>query len=299
MSRSNGRRSATLGAVTRSAIDSATGVNSTSFYDCKSGLSISVILALTLSWIPYVGPIVAGFVGGRRAGSILRGFIVGVFSSVIVFVIAFLLGLGLVKLFEPEYQSFIDALNGFAPFIVEGLEVLSTYLSTNFVTVASDMSVTLDIQTYAAIIGFAIIGGVFADQARKELRIIVSHSMAANKPRPRRSTSAFLEGHDLGFQTYGELSKLDVNSFSVSNADIASVKADVDVPDKVDSEPAQVDLLSSSEPVEDKDAPSPVTETVTEDVPADVAEEPVEEEPKESKKGADVKPNPSDDMEWF
>ena len=284
--------------MTRSAIDGATGVNSNSFYDCKSGVSISVILALTLAWIPYIGPIVAGFIGGRRAGSILRGLFAGVLSSVIVFGVAFLLGLGLVKLFEPEYQSFIDALEGFAPFIVDGLREVMSYLSDNFVSVTTDISISLVPQTYASIISFAIIGGVFADQARKELRIIVSQSMNANKPRPRRSTVAFLEGRDRGFQTYGDLSRMTVSEVSAS---IEAEELDDDqdaVPVQNVPEPVDMGLVTSGAVTVEPSVPAEDAAMV-EDVPVEeekqVAEDPVPEE----RKQAPEKPNASDDLEWL
>ena len=298
MSRGNGRHSATLGSVTRSAIDGATGVNSNSFYDCKSGVSISVILALTLAWIPYIGPIVSGFVGGRRAGSILRGMFVGVLSSIIIFVIASLLGLGLVKLFEPEYQSFIDTVDGFAPFIVDGLEMFTTYLSTNFVVVTSNMSLSLVPQTYASIISFAIIGGVFADQARKELRIIVSQSMEANKPKPRRSTSAFLSGRDLGFQTYGDLSRMNVNAVGASMVNDSPVNEPVSEPVPIVPEPVDVDVVST-ESVTPVASIHDVTSAVSEDVPDSDEKAESASDMQDSGSTVPEKPKVSDDMDWL
>jgi hypothetical protein len=271
-----------------------------------------IVLALSLSWIPYIGPIVAGFVGGRRAGSIVRGFVVGVAGSIIVFGIAFLLNLGLVKLFEPDYQSFIDTLEAISPSIVTGLETISSYLSDNFVAVSSDISVSVKSQTYASLIGFAMIGGVFADQARKELRIIVSQSMEVNRPRPARSTSSFVAGRDIGFQNYDDLSRIGVTAVGASNA--AKSVSDPTVSEespKVEPEKVELNVPDTSgvEP-----SPSEPAESATEDVPAEESSgegtvpeqenesptEPGDESVPASKKSTPVdKPSATDDLEWF
>lgn len=300
MSKSVKRHQRTLGTVTRSAIEGAAGVNSNSFYDCKSGLSICVILALTIAWIPYIGPMVAGFVGGRRAGSISRGLLIGVAGSTIVFIIALLLNLGLVKLLEPDYQSFIDTMNAISPNIVLGIEGLSAYLSNNFVTVTSGLSVSLAYQTFAAIIGFAIIGGVFADQSRKELRIIVSQSMNVNRPRPARSTAAFVAGHDMGFQTYDDLNRLSVNAVGEgavhTNVPVADVRAPIE---PVSTEPAKVEL-AVPDVVTTNVVTTKASVTPTETVP-DVQEskEIPTKEPEPAKPVTSERPITSDDMEWF
>ena len=269
-----------------------------------------VVLALALSWIPYVGPIVAGFVGGRRAGSIVRGFVVGVFGSLLVFGIAFLLNLGLMKLFEPQYQSFMDTLEAISPSIVVGLESISSYLSDNFVTVASDISVSVQTQTYASILGFAMIGGVFADQARKELRIIVSQSMDVNRPRPARSTTAFVAGRDMGFQNYDDLRRVGVkvvsdndvpvpqSSVMDSSAPTVPTKTDLDVPDDETTKTPEVDAdVNASTDVPDDKMSEQVDPAIQENKPSpDQIKSSV---PVTGKNSTADKPSVSDDLEWF
>ena len=45
---------------------------------------IMVGLAILIGWIPIVGPAIAGYVGGRKAGSPGRGFVAGLIPAVIV-----------------------------------------------------------------------------------------------------------------------------------------------------------------------------------------------------------------------
>lgn len=45
---------------------------------------IMTALAILIGWIPIVGPAVAGYVGGRKAGSPGRAFVAGLIPAVIV-----------------------------------------------------------------------------------------------------------------------------------------------------------------------------------------------------------------------
>ena len=263
---------------------------------------MSVTLVLFLSWIPYIGPMVAGYVGGRRAGSILRGLAVGVVASVIVFLIALLLGMGINKLMEPDYQAFIDLLDGISPYLVTGLEEFRSYLSVNFVTVGPDFDLTVATQTFVSLVAFAIIGGVFADQARKELRIIVSQSMNVNRPRPPRSTVAHLNGHEMGFHTGGDLSKISVDAVCATMPkDVPVSPVDRDVPAVPQlSEPAKVDI-------EAPESVSPESITIADDtqpdegVPAETVAQEVPSEPKgeDVKESAGQKVPTQSDMDWL
>ncbi len=50
------------------------------------------VLALLLGWIPFIGPAIAGFVGGLQAGDIPSALIAAVIPSVIVAGLLLLLG---------------------------------------------------------------------------------------------------------------------------------------------------------------------------------------------------------------
>lgn len=71
-----------------------------------SGSAWMIGLSLVLGWIPIVGPLVAGFVGGRRAGSpraaavaaILPALIVGALVAIVVWALP-QIGFGVAALF--------------------------------------------------------------------------------------------------------------------------------------------------------------------------------------------------------
>lgn len=72
---------------------------------------IMFVLALLLGWIPFLGPAIAGFVGGLQAGDVRSSLTAAIIPSLIV--AAFLLLLGLVFT-----APIIGALVGAGAFIV-------------------------------------------------------------------------------------------------------------------------------------------------------------------------------------
>ena len=49
-------------------------------------------LSILLFWIPTVGPLIAGFVGGRKAGGIGSAIVAAIIPAILVGVLLFLLG---------------------------------------------------------------------------------------------------------------------------------------------------------------------------------------------------------------
>ena len=50
------------------------------------------ILALLLGWLPFIGPAIAGFVGGLQAGDVRSALVAAIIPSLIVGAIIFVLG---------------------------------------------------------------------------------------------------------------------------------------------------------------------------------------------------------------
>ncbi len=78
---------------------------------------IMVGLAILIGWIPIVGPAIAGYVGGRKAGSPGRGFVAGLIPAAIVGV---LVGL-ILALFD---LPVIGTVTGFAVAIWVAIEAI-------------------------------------------------------------------------------------------------------------------------------------------------------------------------------
>lgn len=74
-------------------------------------------LAILIGWIPIVGPAVAGYIGGRKAGSPGRGFVAGLIPAVIVGILVVMI----LALFD---LPIIGTVTGFAVAIWVAIEAI-------------------------------------------------------------------------------------------------------------------------------------------------------------------------------
>jgi hypothetical protein len=50
-----------------------------------------IVLSILLFWIPVVGPLIAGFVGGHKAGSVSNALVAAALPAIVLAVVVFLL----------------------------------------------------------------------------------------------------------------------------------------------------------------------------------------------------------------
>ncbi len=127
-------------------------------YDMRSGALLTFVLLLLAGWIPFIGQMVAGYIGGRKAGSPYRGLAATAISTIAVIVLL-VIALMIVKATVSE----TDAEN--ASFFLAG--VLG-YLKNMF---GGDLY-SINYGVYFLTIVFGIIGGIISDQIRREMSII-------------------------------------------------------------------------------------------------------------------------------
>ncbi len=183
-----------------------------SLYDTRSGTFLTTILLFILGWIPMIGQMVAGFVGGRRAGSPMRGFVAVVLGTVITLLIMFLTVEGLnaidsALVNDPEGE--IAAVAATSPVLQQLLDATLNYARGLF----GHSDFTIDYGMYMITIPFGIIGGIFANQAQKEARIIVARTAKASARRIR-SIDAYKSGKPMGFETFQQYTAMSVNSMA-------------------------------------------------------------------------------------
>ncbi len=203
------------GAKIRGAAEAVLGTDDrgqNSVYDTRSGTLLTIVLLFGLGWIPMIGQMVAGFVGGRRSGSPYRGFIAALFGTLTVVATLFLIveglkGINAALINDPEGEIAVIASSH--PLLQQFLEASLGYARALF----GNADFTISYATYAITIPFGVIGGIFADQAQKETRLIVSRTAKVNE-RSIRSIAAYKDGKSLGFETFEQYSNMTVNSMS-------------------------------------------------------------------------------------
>ncbi len=201
------------GARVRGAAEAVLGTDQkgqSSVYDTRSGTLLTIVLLFVLGWIPMIGQMVSGFVGGRRAGSPMRGLIASFTGTIVVLSILFIAVEGLrainsALINDPEGE--IATIAASYPLLEQLMNLALSYARDLF----GSADFTVNYSTYMITIPFGIIGGIFANQAQKEARIIVARTGKATARRVR-SMDAYKEGRTLGFETYEQYTAMSVNS---------------------------------------------------------------------------------------
>ncbi len=132
------------------------------------------ILTLLLWWLPIFGQMIAGYVGGRRAGSPIRAVVAAFVPVIVLFTIMYLFNSGILPsqvngvTINPE-QLFASFGAG-VPYIEPYLQFAGLYIES-FMGVIQSINL-LKIDNYIVLVAFAYIGGVLAQQTRRELEYV-------------------------------------------------------------------------------------------------------------------------------
>src|SRR5512136_633233 len=136
-----------------------------------SSARIILILSFLLWWIQPAGPMIAGYVGGRRSGSAMKGVFAAILPVAVVLIAntAYTKGVGSsqIDLVASLPQAVAGGAASILPFLMPYKEFLVGYM-TGFVK-ALQSTFGMGTNGYLMVIIFAYIGGLIADQTRREL----------------------------------------------------------------------------------------------------------------------------------
>jgi len=138
-------------------------------YDFWSGVKYIVFLSAILWWIPLFGPMLAGYVGGRRTGGPKKGLLASIVGLGIIGSIYYLLSSGYVYFAVDsvlEYPERIIALATSNSFLGPYLEFFHQYWTTFFERIWA--GVPFGSNSYVLTVIFAYIGGIISYEKRKE-----------------------------------------------------------------------------------------------------------------------------------
>jgi len=138
-------------------------------YDFWSGVKYIVVLSAVLWWIPLFGPMLAGYVGGRRTGGPKKGILASIVGIGIIGAVYYLITYGYVYTALGsvlEYPDKIIAMATANPFFGPYLEFFQQYWATFFERVWT--GVPFGSNSYILTMIFAYIGGIISYEKRKE-----------------------------------------------------------------------------------------------------------------------------------
>ncbi len=159
-------------------------------YSFWSAMKYTFTLSLLLWWLPIFGQMIAGYVGGRRAGAPFKGMMSALVPVLFIFAVTMLVRAGIIPTvimgvdLSPEAIAAVVAAN--VPVLQPYLAFVDMYLTSFFTSLHSTASLGLD--SYVTTVAFAYIGGVLSQQTHREMLMISRMSKGT-------STTVVLEGN--------------------------------------------------------------------------------------------------------
>ncbi len=186
-------------------------------YSFWSAMKYTFALSLLLWWLPVFGQMVAGYVGGRRAGSPSKGVVAAIIPVAFFFLFDRLVDMGIMPTvwfgIELSPAAIMALVGTYLPVIQPYLEFVNMYLTSFFSSLQTATELGFD--SYIITVAFAYIGGVLSLQNRRELELLAKMSRGNN-------TTVVLEGNT--FQTAPVRSRRMDRRFS----DMGAIDADID-----------------------------------------------------------------------
>lgn len=136
-----------------------------------SAVRYTFFLSLLLWWMPTFGQMIAGYVGGRRAGSPWKGALAACLPVVIIYGFLSMGESGIlatqISFFLALPSAMAQSVSVAAPFLSPYVEFTCLYIATFVDTLRSTLLIGLN--GYLVTVVFAYIGGVISQQKRREM----------------------------------------------------------------------------------------------------------------------------------
>jgi hypothetical protein len=140
-------------------------------YSFWSAAKYTLILSIVLWWLPLFGQMIAGYVGGRRAGGPWKG----VAAAIVPVACLYIVMTGFDSGFFPSHvfgvavapAALSASLSESIPFISPYIQFSSEYVGSFVAALAG--SSPYGINVYVVTVAFAYVGGILAEQSRREI----------------------------------------------------------------------------------------------------------------------------------
>jgi hypothetical protein len=176
---------------------------------------------MLLWWIPFIGQAVAGYVGGRKAGTAVRGMIAAGVSAMVLIGIVMVLSAGIIGGFDflnSEPHDLVASAGTDFPIIGPILALILTYMQGLFFLVAGTTSMKIPI--YVITVIFGMVGGALAEQHAKE--VARSAPEEGSRSFMPRSLAAYVTGKKLGFENFDD--RISIQQSKVPETKVVTVQ---------------------------------------------------------------------------
>ncbi|MBI0582697.1 MAG: hypothetical protein ISF22_00565 [Methanomassiliicoccus sp.] len=159
-------------------------------YSFWSAMKYTFTLSLLLWWLPIFGQMIAGYVGGRRAGAPFKGMMSALVPVLFIFAVSTLVNVGIIPTvywgIDLSPEAVVSVIVTYVPVIHPYVAFVNMYLTSFFTSLHSTASLGLD--SYVTTVAFAYIGGVLSQQTHREMLLLSRMSKGT-------STTVVLEGN--------------------------------------------------------------------------------------------------------
>ena len=166
-------------------------------YSTRMAAVFCILLSAFLWWIPLLGPAVAGYVCGRKTGSMVKGMFCALISGAILLLLV--KGMAILVLGHGGYPSVpadeaAAALSGVAG-------KAGMYLQMFF----TEGTTSLNLTNLGIVMVFGGVGGLLSRQVRKETAYLINLGATEGTPRPAaRSMELYRMDKDVGFKAFDD-----------------------------------------------------------------------------------------------
>ena len=142
-------------------------------YSIGSAVRYVFVLSLLLWWLPTIGQMIAGYVGGRRAGGPWRGVVAAILPVAVIVALAWGWDRGYLAPYLGGLAAVPSTLGQAVSAAVPPATPYVDFVLAYFAAFVGALKATLSMGTngYLVTVVFAYIGGILADQARREAAI--------------------------------------------------------------------------------------------------------------------------------
>jgi len=143
-------------------------------YSFWSAVKYTFTLSLILWWLPIFGQMIAGYVGGRRAGAPFKGMMAALVPVAFIFAISMLVKAGIIPtvIFGVDLtpEAVVATITAHVPVMQPYVAFVNMYLTSFFTSLHSTASLGLD--SYVTTVAFSYIGGVLSQQTHREMLLL-------------------------------------------------------------------------------------------------------------------------------
>ena len=149
-------------------------------YSFWSAAKYTLVLSIVLWWLPLFGQMIAGYVGGRRAGGPWKGVAAAIIPVACLYVVL----TGFDSGFFPSHilgvavapAAMSASLGQSIPFISPYIQFSTEYVGSFVAALAG--SSPYGINMYVVTVAFAYVGGILAEQSRREIEFTSGSTMS-------------------------------------------------------------------------------------------------------------------------